>query len=232
MKKGCTLLLLFLAVFTYGQKSTLIQNTNFRAKGLKHSLNSTGDSLVLSSDQNIYKVEIFNSEFDKTFFVDSHQAKVPLMDIPLGRFVTEVKVNDKLILITLLRHEVINQTDNDHIALTQNTEAKKVTLISQNNGKERPNVRFYWIVKNINKGHSSSKIMRIGDLQVVEKMIKQHQIDLKTKAGRLNNLTVWEVYDTTKFMRFKRQNSDYANANSADVDCFNTIPYYKTIAME
>ena len=56
------------------------------------------------------KVEIFNTDFQKAYIVNSLDTKIPLTDIPVGRFVTEVKVNDKLIIITLLRHENISQS--------------------------------------------------------------------------------------------------------------------------
>lgn len=80
--------------------------------------------------------------------------------------------------------------------------------------------------KQINKGHSSSKKMRIGDKETVDKMIAQHKIDLKSKAGKHNTLTIWEVYDTSKFLRFKRHNPNYATLKKAD--CFNTDPFYKS----
>ncbi|BAO74925.1 hypothetical protein [Winogradskyella sp. PG-2] len=69
--------------------------------------------------------------------------------------------------------------------------------------------------------------MKIGDRETVSKIIKQNKIDHKTKSGKYNELTIWEVYDTTKFMRFKRQNPDYANAENAD--CFNVIPFFQAL---
>jgi len=55
-----TIVFLLLTTSIYGQKSTLLQNINVRAKELKHSLNKTGDSLILEGERTIYKVEIFN----------------------------------------------------------------------------------------------------------------------------------------------------------------------------
>ncbi|WP_138433004.1 hypothetical protein [Winogradskyella algicola] len=242
MTRLLTALLLLLAPFIHGQKSTLLKNINYRASELQHSLNKIGDTLILKGERTIDKVEIFNNDFQKAYIVNSSDTKIPLADIPLGRFVTEVKVNDKLIIITLLRHEnfedVIEtaepetnkETDGFAESNYQNkTEGKafsefetKETLSKTTN---RP-VKFYWIVKHINKGHSSSKKMRIGDKAIVDKMITQHKIDLKSKAGKRNKLTIWEVYDTSKFMRFKRENPDYATVKEAD--CFNTEPFYKS----
>lgn len=239
MKKGCAILFLFLTLWCYGQNSTLLQNIDYRAKELKHSLNKTGDTLILNSERDIIKVDIFNSDFEKTFLVNDRSTKIPLVNFPNGRYVTQVKVHDKLIIITLLRH-----TPNNNNTITQ-VEDKELEQDYSNSNFEAHNgseskqlsadlsskepvkfVRFYWIVRHINKGHSSSKLMRIGDKKDVERMIAQHKIDLKSKAGKRNQLVIWEVYNTSEFMRFKRRNPDYANVE--DSECFNTIPYYES----
>lgn len=240
MKKGCAILFLFLTLMGYGQNSTLLQNINYRAKELKHSLNKTGDTLILNGERQIDKVEIFNNDFEDVFEVDSKTAQISLNEIPEGRFVVEVKVEDKLIIITLIRHNSIALEPQKTVMTKEEDEASNA--FSTNKGKanlsipksestyleKQPitHVKFYWIVKDINKGHSSSKIKRIGDKSVVESMIAQHKIDLQTKAGKNNSLTIWEVYDTTKFLRFKRRNPDYANIDSAE--CFNVVPFYTT----
>lgn len=245
MTRFLTAFLLLLATVVYGQKSTLLKNINYRASELHHSLNKVGDTLILKGERTIDKVEIFNSDFQKAYIVNRLDTKIPLTDIPVGRFVTEVKVNNKLIIITLLRHENFdNESD-----LTETTEIDteeqnsifgQSTHQNKSEGKSISNldsedvidesldkpIRFYWIEKQINKGHSSSKKMRIGDREVVDKMIAQHKIDLKSKAGKHNKLTIWEVYDTSKFLRFKKHNPDYATVKKAD--CFNTDPFYKS----
>lgn len=242
MTRLLTILLLFLTPFIHGQKSTLLKNINYRANELHHSLNKTGDTLVLKGERTIDKVEIFNNDFQKAYIVNSLNTKIPLADIPVGRFVTEVKVNDKLIIITLLRHESFE----DEVKTTETETTKQNNGFGQSNSQNNTEgktfsefetreklskttikpVRFYWIEKYINKGHSSSKKMRIGDKEVVDKMIAQHKIDLKSKAGKRNKLTIWEVYDTSKFMRLKRQNPNFATVKEAD--CFNTEPFYKS----
>ncbi|WP_339755010.1 hypothetical protein [uncultured Winogradskyella sp.] len=240
MKKSLAIACMLLGMLVSGQKSILLQNINVRANELKHGLNKSGDSLILEGKRIINKVEIFNNNFEKTFIVENHNAKIPLNNIPIGRFVTEVKVDDKLIIITLLRNESFEKlpevsTEKEYAqnknALASQNEASGTTLsISNSEGKLNKqlikSVRFYWIVYKINKGHSSSKIMKIGDRKSVTKMIRQNKIDLKTKSGKYNELTIWEVYDTSKFMRYKRQNPDYANAK--EVDCFNTVPFFQS----
>ncbi|WP_299519633.1 hypothetical protein [Winogradskyella sp.] len=242
MKKGCAILFLLLTSLVYSQNATLLQNIDFRAEELKHALNKTGDTLILEGERNITKVAIFNDDFEKSLNVNSKKTKIPLTDFPNGRFITEVKVHDKLIIITLIRHKPLDNISKS--VATKNTEVLNngEKIISQNEaqGKLLTNtnletsihnepqrtVRFYWIVNKIYKGHSSRKIMKIGDKQSVEKIIRQNEIDLKTKTGQHNELVIWEVYDTSKFLRYKRINPDYANAE--DVDCFNTIPFYKS----
>jgi hypothetical protein len=87
------------------QESTLIPNTNIEATELIHHLNKTKDSLVLSSEFTIHKVEIFNSEFIKIFEVSGNELKIPLQEIPLGRQSIAVFVNRKIIMLTLLRKQ-------------------------------------------------------------------------------------------------------------------------------
>jgi hypothetical protein len=234
MTRLLTILLLFLTPLIHSQKSTLLKNINYRANELHHSLNKTGDTLILKGERTIDKVEIFNTDFQKAYIVNSLDTKIPLTDIPVGRFVTEVKVNDKLIIITLLRHENI-EDETETIKITETEANEQNSIFGQSTYRKTEEVlnepltkpvRFYWIVKYINKGHSSSKKMRIGDKQVVDEMIAQHKIDLQSKAGKHNKLTIWEVYDTAKFLRFKRRNPDYANIKESD--CFNTNPFYKS----
>ncbi|MDY2585724.1 hypothetical protein [Winogradskyella aquimaris] len=245
MTRLTTILFLFLATFMYSQKSTLLKNINYRASELQHNLNQEGDTLILRGERTIDKVEIFNDDFQKVYLVNGLETKIPLTDIPVGKFITEVKVNDKLIIITLLRHDNFEETtenikEEQEATIVQRSTSGQSTYQNEAEGKtilpiesEEPlietppkPVKFYWIVKNINKGHSSSKKMRIGDKEVVDQMIAQHEIDLQLRTGKHNTLTIWEVYNTTKFLRFKRQHPDYATLKEAD--CFNTKPIYKS----
>ena len=242
MRTIFTIVILLFTAFAYGQKSTLIQNINDRATELKHNLNHSRDSLILEGQRLIDRVTIFNDDFEKTFEVKHNKANIPLHNIPVGRFITEVKLNDKLIIITLLRHETLKTTSNVSVSrkvvdvnnksfLASHIESKgKIESLPETTKKPIKVARFYWIVNKIYKGHSSRKIMKIGDKKAVAKMIQQNEIDLKTKSGKYNELTIWEVYDTTKFMRYTRQNPDYANSES--VDFFNTVPFFHTALKE
>ncbi|EDP72286.1 hypothetical protein FBALC1_14332 [Flavobacteriales bacterium ALC-1] len=109
MRTLCTAVFLLLTTLSYCQKSTLLQNVNIRAKELKHHLNKTEDSLILVGERTIYKVEIFNKDFERTIIVKDSKVKIPLKDIPVGRFVVEAVLPDRLVVITLLRNESLNQ---------------------------------------------------------------------------------------------------------------------------
>lgn len=252
-----TLVFLFLTAFVYGQNSTLLKNINYRANELKHSLNKSGDTLLLKGERTIFSVSFFNKKFEKRISIRNKTASIPLKDIPLGRFTTEVKLSDKLIILTLLRHEPIEALAETKINTIKSTATLNVTETTKNssttlssssqsesyesfdglvdaNGKNKedepkkaPIVTGYWIVCKIQNGNSGRTINRIGDKKVVDKMIAQNKLDMKTRLGKFNALTIWEVYDTSKFMRFKRINPDYANATSAE--SFNTTPYYDTV---
>ncbi|WP_299130200.1 hypothetical protein [uncultured Winogradskyella sp.] len=232
MKKGCTILFLILVSITYGQHSTLIKNINIRAQGLKHDLNKTNDSLLIESDELIYKIDIFNDDFEKSYAVKDNKASIALKDIPVGRFITEVEINNKLIIITLIRHKVYEELIPIKTPEPAVVQTEKLPELNQRYGKEdivsapKKPVKFYWIERQINKGPGSSKYMRIGDKEIVDKMIIQHKIDKKSITGKNNVLTVWEVYDARAFIRYKKQNSNYANTKDKKVTCFNSVPIY------
>ena len=107
MRTLYAIVLLLLTTSVYSQKSTLLQNVNVRANELKHRLNKTGDSLILEGERSIYKVEIFNKDFEHSLIVKDSKIKIPLNNIPVGRFVVEAALPDKLIIITLLRNEAL-----------------------------------------------------------------------------------------------------------------------------
>lgn len=310
LKNFFLMVFMFLAVFTYGQKSTLLQNINFRAKELKHSLNKAGDSLILKSDKTIYSVEIFNQDFEKTVQVGGKEIKIPLDGTPLGRLVVQAKMIDKRILMTLLRHETIKGTPLDFQAIEKTKSRPKITNLpilkaryNLNNSKmnalpkfieqitlgvpivimpktelqlaineealniketeeaeilkpkttvtenssvippnrprtsitdmlnwraKKPNTstKVYWISYLVNSGTSSRRTMKMATQTEVDKLIAKHKIESKTNQGKLNELTIWEVYDTAKFMEKQTENNNYINSITSRL--FNVNPYYSS----
>ncbi len=245
IKKTYTLILLFLTAFAFSQQNTLIQNVNPRAKALQHSLNKTGDILLLESEKTIFSVTIFNQDFERTFGVGKYQAKIPLHEVPKGRVVIEVQLNDGLIVMNLIKHK--SAKENHKVAPTIKTEIadlKQIT-IAQNSItiKEliNPRVNFtktrakttklnnkkrkaFWVMYKVNTGYSSRKSMKLGNKEEVDQLISKNKLDQKTRSGKLNKLIVWEVYDKSKFLRQQIINPDYINSSNSNF--FDVSPYY------
>tara|TARA_R110002111_G_scaffold123359_2_gene187354 strand:+ start:1438 stop:2484 length:1047 start_codon:yes stop_codon:yes gene_type:complete len=321
-----TIVFLLLTTITYGQKSTLFQNVNVRANELEHNLNEAGDSLIFKCERTVYEVVIFNDDFERVIKVRDTEAVIPIADIPVGRYIVEALLSDKLIVITLLRNESFNLPKQDilvadssdlfgkktapkkevvasietsietsEIEVEEEAEiiaenvpplnneifgeesnikktdlavagkkaepkptvakvekrapvkakaTKKSSLSLFNTKSEtttkpkrstravdaaRANriVSTYWVEYKINNGQSSQKIQKLGDQETVDRMIRKIEIDMKTKAGRLNELIVWTVYDPPKFVEHKRLNkTDFTKVAS---ESYNMKPYYKKV---
>ncbi|WP_178985824.1 hypothetical protein [Winogradskyella helgolandensis] len=318
MKLLYFIVLLFLSTLVYGQKSVLLQNTNTRAKELKHQLNKTEDSIIFKCDRTIYELMIFNDDFERVIKVKDTVAKIQISDIPVGRYAVEAVLRDKLIIITLLRNESFGleeltpithkRTDlndatiadlNTSVAIIENAPKKLIKYVkplekldslvkntpfgSENNkgktelrlsGKtttpspktvkeeinaptrtrinnrlalytnedvksakpEQPRGRIaraktynalarYWVIYKMDNGSTSEKVLKIADQETVDRMIRKIEIDMKTSSGRLNELTVWQIYNTTNFVQHKRRNKK--NYMNIDSDSFNLVPYFK-----
>jgi hypothetical protein len=250
-----TLVTIAVLLFNYTIASTqtnlLLQNVNIRAKELKHGLNSSGDSLLLSGERTIFKVEIFNENFSKTINVSNSSVRIPLNDLPLGRLVVEAGLKDKLIIITLLRQSEDSALELTHLSEPISMENLKSDIIEKEQHRKQNSIAFstnlpratelikqpkipksYWIEYIISNGNSSYKTLRFANKSLVDKMVAKNRIEIKSVKGKLNDLTVWEIYDTTKFLRFKRRNPDFSKVS--DSDFFNVTPYYasQTYLME
>ncbi len=250
MKFLYSFIFLFLTTLTYGQKSVLLQNTNTRAEELKHYLSHGQDSLILEGQRTIYEVMIYNANFERVIKVKKSDAKVIISDIPVGRYAVEVVLKDKLIVITLLRNEIIENTIYTHkIMETAPREVAETNMFGSDNSTYNNNLNLsgkkaspfknslkpsemnsgsnelkYWVLYKINNGSSSEKLLRIADQKTVDRLIKKIEIDKTTSTGRLNELTVWQIYDPKNFTTHKRKHKkNYMNIES---DSFNIVPYY------
>ena len=82
---------LFIVAFGFGIQgvvaqstfATIIKNVNVRAKGVKHSLNATKDTLLLESNKKINYVYAINRLYD---FIDDKSYKVPLSNLKSGKY--------------------------------------------------------------------------------------------------------------------------------------------------
>lgn len=308
LKNFLLLVFMSLAMLAYGQKSTLIQNINYRAKELKHRLNKEGDSLILQSERTIYSVEIFNQHYEKLVQVGSNEVKIPLHGTPLGRLVVQAKMIDKRILMTLQRHDtikanpievlpikiaktrpkaislpIVKPLENTNLATLHvlpmfseqlNLDIVKVIIpkpviklallnepdpiiekedieiidsveLNESNNDPQPKPKtslsgmlnwkakkpntsnkVFWIAHVVNSGTSSRKTMKLVSQSDIDRIIANHKIEKKTNQGKLNELTVWEVYDTIKFMEKQAENPNYIN--SAMSSLFDVSPYYNS----
>jgi hypothetical protein len=228
----------------YGQNITLLKNFNPKAKELKHSLNPTGDSLVLGCEKTILKIDIFNEDYEKTVVVEGYNAKISLTDLPAGKFVVEAKIVDKIILINIIKHDYLNEPTNADISdiaegkgmmldeglniikSSPNTSIEYILTGAKRQKSLNKNQKFYWVITKVNNESGSSKTMKLVNQESADRMILKNKLENQSASGKLNELKVWEVYNTTKFMSQQVLNPDFIY--SLESDFFNTTPYYST----
>ncbi len=246
IKKIWPLLILFSTAISFGQDIILLKNTNPRAKELKHNLNQTKDSLIIGCESTIFKVEIFNEDYEKVIIVEDNEAHIPLNDLPAGRFVVEAQLSNKIIVMNLFRHDYIDDSSNSDLALGKKeiTDAKTMGFTEEKNIKKNisrhsiefllsgrkskqvshKNQKFYWTLTKVNTGNTSSKTMRLANQKSVDKMISNHKLEITTINAKRNELIIWEVYDKTKFIKQQVANPDYINSSVSNF--FDVSPYY------
>ena len=239
------LLIFFLTVTLNGQTTVLLKNFNPKAKELKHQLNKSRDSLILSCEQPILKVDIFNEDFEMIVTVEGSNTKIPLHNLPIGEFVVEAKLEDKIILMEIVRYEI--DTSSEQASIQQNEklyesgtmldENMKPIKSSSNNRienmlspgkvkKSKNTKKFFWVVLIKNDKTGSSQTMKLVDESLVTKLIKRNKLEVNNAKDKINELRVWEVYDTSKFMRAQLADPNYFTSSSSEL--FNVIPYYVT----
>ena len=86
--------------------------------------------------------------------------------------------------------------------------------------------KFYWVISQTNNKIGSSKTMKLADQKSVDRMILKHKVELDSDCGKLNELTIWEVYNTREFMEKQVSNPDFVYTSTTD--SFNRTPYYAT----
>lgn len=239
-----TLLMLVSTLIGYGQNVTLLKNFNPKVKELKHNLNDSRDSLSLICESKIVKVDIFNEDYEESFEVEDFRSLIPLQDLPTGKFVVDVQLVDKIVEMHIIKHHNLEQDndntlnkndiieDNDMIlgeesnVVKNSPEISVEFLLSGSKRKKSVNKKqkFYWIVLEVCNGSNSYKSMRLVNESVAEKMISKNKLESKTNYGKLNKLTVWEIYDSSKFMQKQVADPNYIYSTSSDF--FNVAPYY------
>ncbi|BAO74923.1 hypothetical protein [Winogradskyella sp. PG-2] len=241
IKKIYTLLILCSTVFGYGQHITLLKNYNPKAQELKHSLNHSRDSLLMECESTILKIEIFNEDYEKTTIVDAPEIKISLIDLPAGKFVIEAKLVDKSIIMDLIKYdfEYKKSTQSKEVAegkgmmLDENLKLIKSTpkrsiesLLTRGKRKKITDrkQKYYWVINEVNNDLGARKTMKLVNQESADKMIKRNRLENNSVVGKLNELTVWEVYNTQQFMKRQISNPDFVYSSSSDF--FNVDPYY------
>lgn len=249
IKTISTLLILFSTIFSHSQNITLVKNTNPKAKELKHNLNTAKDSLILSCENKIFKVEIFNEDYENIIIVDAHNIQISLKEIPVGKFVIETKLLDKIIVTDLIVYDNFEDRltsglsskveevaegkgmmldEEQNIIKSSPKKSLAFILTRENNNKENSsNQKFFWTETHINNKSGSSKTKKLVDQKSAERMILKHKHELNSETGKLNELTVWEVYNTRKFMQKLVSNPDFVYTSTTDL--FNKTPYYVAV---
>ena len=239
-----TLLVLLNTTLLFSQNITLERNTHPKVKDLKHTLNKTKDTLIMSCKNAIIKVDIFNEDYEKIVVVEDLEVYIPLNDLPAGRFVVEAQLSDKIVLMHLVRRDFPAIASNDtspqignelingksaHQSENKNGNSSPYSIESLLSGrkiKKTPlkNQKFYWTLAIVNTGDTSSKTMRLANQQTVDQMITRHQLEIKTYNARRNKLIIWEVYDKTKFLEQQFINPEYINSSVSNY--FDVSPYF------
>lgn len=241
-----TLLLLCYSLLNFGQNATLLKNYNPKVKDLKHLLNPTKDSLILECETTILKVDFHNEDFEKVSIVESNSTKIALNDIPEGKFVVEVKLVDKIVVMHIIIHQDFNDAFTSAAVSNQKeivegrgmmldeglnviTSSPKMSLeYILNRGSVKTRTQkiqtLYWTVIRVNNESGSNKTMRLVDKKAADRMILRNKLEHQSALGKRNELTVWEVYNTSKFMEHQLENPNFMYAVRSDY--FNTTPYF------
>ncbi len=229
MPKRLTILFFIISsLFIYGQKTTFQKNINYKARILNQNFNEKNDTLTLSSDKIIRQVDIFNDDYMKSIDVDGNEAKIDLSSLPLGEFIVQARIGKKRIIMYAMRGASDNKVNTTPETLTD----EKAVVVTTENSTEKLNKNAgsaraaYWVVYERNSRLGSHKSMRLEDKDVVSQLISRNKLELSTEIGKNNKLIIYEVYNTSKFMRNQLKNSDYFNSSESKI--FNVTPYYSS----
>ena len=215
------LTLTFLTLFVYGQETTFQENDNYDARELKQIFNKKGDSLILECETIIRQVDIFNEDFMKSIVVNANTSKIDLSVLPIGEFIVQARLGHKRIIMYVFKSASIDQ-------ISQKLDVKSITAESSlpSNKNLKKDVLRYWVVYEINAHSGSNKSMSLEKEDQVAKLIAKNKLELRTEIAKYNKLTVYEVYNTSKFMRRQLRKPTYFKSSKSKV--FNVTPYYSS----
>ena len=219
-----SLILLISSFLMQGQQITFQKNINFQARELEQSLNKNRDSLYLESDKIIYQVDIFNDNYSKSISVNDNKSVIDLDTLPAGKFIIQARLKRKWIVMYLVKNEATKISEKSIIVAEaskdqnsdNNTSVKKLT-------KKRTG---FWVVHESITGSGSTKSMGFKNKEEVSRLIAKNKAELNTAIAMNNKLVVYEVYNTSQFMRNQFKNPSYFK--SSESKAFNVVPYYSS----
>lgn len=240
IKRYCFLVCITISLFSYGQEIVFHKNDNSTATELlvKQELNKHGDSLLLESEKiKIQQIDILNDDHFETIKVDSIKATVGLDKLPYGNYVIQAKVEKHWIVMYMEKTRTIGE-EIDFMEIVANAKLNKVTKTAINVKDEHllskekitdnlvEEKTVYWVVYESNTHLSSTKTMSLKYAEEINDLIYKIRIETKSKVGRHNKLLVYEVYNTSEFMR--RQLIDGSYYKSTTSKFFNVTPLYNS----
>lgn len=127
MKTRPTLAFMVLALFfqivsAQEKNSEIHKNVNLRAKGLSHQLNTTKDSLLLDSDQLIYRVSFLYDGTRKILYDNnSKKINIPLLQLERGKYTVLVYQESRIVVFG------VTKSNTDFISIASNLVPRKAT---------------------------------------------------------------------------------------------------------
>ncbi|MFD1063073.1 hypothetical protein ACFQ1Q_07425 [Winogradskyella litorisediminis] len=92
--------------------------------------------MILNGERTIYKVEIINSEYSTELRFKSKDVKVPLNNLPIGRYTVIVRLANKLIAINLLRQEPFKDINVNDVNVNLVSKTRKLSQLKDRNISE------------------------------------------------------------------------------------------------
>lgn len=229
IKFFCLLLFILLSSFSFGQVVVFQKNDNSDARELEHSLNKNADSLILKSEKIIRQVDIFNEHYMQTVMVNGNESKIDVGNLPIGEFIVQARLGRKRIIMYLVNNEPIESKVEDPKIVTSTSKVEhsdhSSILGTKKLTKKRDKVRsLYWVVYEKSTTSGTYKSMSMENEEEVSRMISLNKLELSTEIAKNNTLLVYEVYNTSQFMRKQLRNATYFKSSESDV--FNVVPYY------
>ncbi|MUU78162.1 hypothetical protein [Winogradskyella endarachnes] len=240
IKKCCFLVVVTISLFSYSQEIVFHKNDNSTTSELlvKQELNKHGDSLILeSANIKIQQVDILNDDHFETIKVDSVKTRVGLDKLPYGNYVIQAKFEKHWIVMYMEKSRTIGE-EIDFMEIVANAKLNKVTNTPTNVKDETLSLKekvtesqveekiLYWVVYESNTHLSSTKTMGLKGAEEINDLIYKIRIEAKSKVGRHNKLLVFEVYNTSEFMRKQLRDGSYYESTKSK--SFNVKPIYNS----